>query len=242
MKRFLIPFVALVASGLLGGVAAVGVWEAVDDDAPATRTVSASPTSARTTSAVGGLSIGDIYDQASPGVVEIRVEARGGDVTPEVVPSDPNNPPGLPRPGSTGTGFVIDEEGRIVTNQHVVGDAETVQRRSSRTARRREARVRRHRPVDGHRAARRWSDAGPTALEPLALGPSDALEIGDAGRRDRQPARPRGTVTPASSAPSTASSRRRTASPSTARSRPTPRSTAATRAARCSTRRGEWSA
>ena len=178
MKRLLIPFVALLASGLLGGVAAVGVWEAVDDDAPATRTVSASPASARTTSAAGGLTIGDIYDQASPGVVEIRVGAAAGDQTPDVVPSDPSDPPGvLPRPGSTGSGFVIDEKGRIVTNQHVVGDAEsvTVVFEDGEEAK---ARVVGTDPSTDI-ALLQIEDVGGRELDPLPLGSSDALEIGD---------------------------------------------------------------
>jgi putative serine protease PepD len=177
MKRFLIPFVALVASGLLGGVAAVGVWEAVDDDTPVTRTVSAADGSARTTSATGSLSIGEIYDRASPGVVEIRVEGTSGDSSPDVVPSDPNDPPGLPRPGSTGSGFVIDEEGRIVTNQHVVGDAEsvTVVFEDGEEA---SARVLGTDPSTDI-ALLQLEDPGDRDLEPLPLGSSDALEIGD---------------------------------------------------------------
>jgi putative serine protease PepD len=178
MKRFLIPLVALLASALLGGVAAVGVWETVDDD-PGTTTVDASPSSARTTSADGGLSIGDIYEQASPGVVEIRVEGDRGNLPIDPVPRDPDDPPELEpfqRPGATGSGFVIDDDGRIVTNQHVVGEAERVTVVFE----------------DGDEAEARVVGTDPSTdiallqledsdreLHPLPLGSSDALEIGD---------------------------------------------------------------
>jgi putative serine protease PepD len=178
MKRFLIPLAALLASGLLGGVAAVGVWEAVDDDEPA-NTVAASPASARSTSASGGLSIGEIYDQASPGVVEVRVASDTGNLPIDPVPGDPDNPPELEpfqRPGATGSGFVIDEEGRIITNQHVVGDAErvTVVFEDGEAA---EARVLGTDPSTDI-ALLQLEDTD-HELEPLPLGSSDALEIGD---------------------------------------------------------------
>jgi putative serine protease PepD len=178
MKRFLIPFVALVASGLLGGVAAVGVWEAVDDDEPATRVVAADPASSRTTSATGGLSIGEIYDRSSPGVVEVRVRAQSPDPSPEVTPDpDPFDPPAVPRQSSTGSGFVIDDEGRIVTNQHVVGDAETVTV-VFEDGEEAQADVVGTDPSTDI-ALLQLEDPGDHELEPLPLGSSAALEIGD---------------------------------------------------------------
>jgi len=67
--------------------------------------------------------INRIYDSASPGVVFIQAE---------VVPRQ--RAPIGPRPRrsvSTGTGFVIDDEGRILTNAHVVEDARRVRVRFS---------------------------------------------------------------------------------------------------------------
>jgi putative serine protease PepD len=174
MKRFLIPVAALLASGLVGGVAAVGVWEAVDDD-PATTTVEAAPaSSARTTSAGGGLSIGEIYDRASPGVVEIRVAAQG--VDPNESPFAPDDLP-FQQPGATGSGFVIDDEGRIITNQHVVGEAETVTV-VFQDGEEAEARVVGTDPSTDV-ALVQLENPGDHDLDPLPLGSSDALEIGD---------------------------------------------------------------
>ena len=53
--------------------------------------------------AAGGSSAADLYRRAAPAVVEIQAG------------------------NASGTGFVIDAEGHVVTNDHVVGDEETVQ-------------------------------------------------------------------------------------------------------------------
>jgi putative serine protease PepD len=168
MRRIVLPLAALAASALLGGVAAVGVWTAVDDEAePATAAPASSAAPPGRNTAAQGLTIGEIYKRASPGVVEIRVEAGSG---------DGDDPSFLPQPGATGSGFVIDEEGRIVTNQHVVGGAETVTVVFA----------------NGDEAAARVVGGDPSTdiallqledyegdLTPIPLGSSESLEIGD---------------------------------------------------------------
>ena len=168
MRRILLPLAALAASAVLGGIAAVGIWTAVDDDeaepAAATTGSPAAPPSRNT--AAQGLSIGEIYRRASPGVVEIRVEAGGGDGEDSF----------LPQPGATGSGFVIDDEGRIITNQHVVAGAESVTVVFS----------------NGDEADGRVVGSDPSTdialvqlenydgdLTPIPLGSSESLEIGD---------------------------------------------------------------
>ena len=111
MKRFVVPFVALLAAAILGGVASVGVWEAVDNDtAPAAAT--STPTVNRTVAVKSG-SVADIYEQTIPGVVEITAQSESA---------------GQPGGGgtATGSGWVLDSEGHIVTNQHVVDGASEV--------------------------------------------------------------------------------------------------------------------
>ena len=168
MRRILLPLAALAASALLGGLAAVGIWTAVDDDEaePAAAAPASSAAPPRSNTSAQGLSIGEIYRRASPGVVEIRVEAGGGEGDDSF----------LPQPGATGSGFVIDEEGRIVTNQHVVGGAETVTVVFA----------------NGDEAEARVVGGDPSTdiallqledydgdLTPIPLGSSESLEIGD---------------------------------------------------------------
>ena len=110
MKRFVVPFVALLAAAVIGGVASVGLWEAVDDD-----TVPAAATATATVNrpvAVKSGSVADIYEQTIPGVVEITAQSSAA-----------GQPGGAT---ATGSGWVLDSEGHIVTNQHVVDGASEV--------------------------------------------------------------------------------------------------------------------
>lgn len=114
MRRRMTAAAALVAAAAIGGAAAVAGWEAADDDPQAAGEQAATTTDATTArpTASGGLSVAEIYRRTSAGVVEVRVTTAGNGFTPGGEAS--------------GSGFVIDdEEGHVITNQHVVGDAET---------------------------------------------------------------------------------------------------------------------
>ncbi|MGH3081993.1 MAG: S1C family serine protease [Gaiellaceae bacterium] len=90
----------LLAAGVGGAVGAGVALETRDESPAATPTTSAQPV-AQTMS-----SIAAVYERVKDGVVEISTSGATG--------------------GATGSGFVIDEEGHIVTNQHVVNGAESV--------------------------------------------------------------------------------------------------------------------
>jgi putative serine protease PepD len=179
VKRILIPVAALTAAALLGGVAAVGVWEAIDDDAT---TAPAEAASVSQPVAAGGLSVGDIYDRAIPAVVEIQAASR----TPDFGPFSPGG-----EETATGSGFVIDRDGHVVTNQHVVDGADSVS-------------VRFH---DGNEVEARVVGTDPSTdvallqleadvdVDPLPLGSSAALDIGDAVVAIGSPFGLEGTVT-----------------------------------------------
>lgn len=176
MKRVLIPIAALVASGLLGGVAAVAAWEAVaDDDEQAGAT--AEP--ARPVADGTALDLRELYRRALPAVVEVSV-GQADDADEDQPQPRPRRAPPFPmppnaEPTATGSGFVIDEDGHIVTNEHVVGDAETVTVTFS----------------DGDEATARVVGTDPSSdvallelegdrdVAPLELGASEDLEVGD---------------------------------------------------------------
>jgi putative serine protease PepD len=163
LKRFAIPIAALAAAALLGGVTAVGLWEAIDDDAA---TASAEPAAVSQPVAEGGLSVGEIAKRTIPAVVEISAQSQAQDF-------GPFSPGG--EQTATGSGFVIDREGRVLTNQHVVDGADSVTVRFQ----------------DGKEVDARvvGSDASTDVallqleedvdVEPLTLGSSSGLEIGD---------------------------------------------------------------
>ena len=65
----------------------------------------------------------EIYDQVNPSVVNINVAVRGQRISPFGPFADPDIPD---YQFGTGSGFVYDREGHIVTNNHVVEDAERI--------------------------------------------------------------------------------------------------------------------
>ncbi|MEV4921945.1 S1C family serine protease [Streptomyces roseoverticillatus] len=89
----------LVAGGIGGGI---GYWAASRDDSGSSTTVSSSG-DPKTESRTPG-SVADIAGKALPSVVTIEAQSGGGE-------------------GGTGTGFVYDKQGHILTNNHVVASA-----------------------------------------------------------------------------------------------------------------------
>jgi putative serine protease PepD len=122
----LVVTVAL-ASGA-GGAAVYGLADGGSNAAPAAVVTAAAPT-ARPAAAVktnGTLSVNQIYQRANPGVVDIKV------TTGASAPTDNFGSPGSGGNGSgqesqaEGSGFVIDGDGHIATNQHVVDGANKI--------------------------------------------------------------------------------------------------------------------
>src|SRR3954454_12019913 len=171
--RSLIP-VALM-SAALGCVLAVGVVTAFDLGGGHTTTVvQQAPLRGQDTSggAEGGLTPRDIYKRAAPGVVFIRAQV----VEQTQSPFDFGFPQ-QQRGEATGSGFVIDRTGTILTNSHVVAGATKV------TVQFADRHV-----VDAHILGRDEStdlavlkvgDATPSELTPLSLGSSRSLQVGD---------------------------------------------------------------
>jgi putative serine protease PepD len=125
-------------------------------------TVAAADNTAATSA---GLTVAQIYDRAHKGVVEISVSGTSA------------TPFGDQSTGGQGSGFVYDEQGTIITNQHVVDGGGTITVTF----------------WDGSKAAATLVgsdastdiavlhvDAAASKLEPLKLGDSGDLAVGDA--------------------------------------------------------------
>jgi S1-C subfamily serine protease len=158
-NRIPLALAALVAAlGLGAGVGATTYALLEDDPQPVVREVTV--TSPETTAAAS-LDVGSIYDRAFKGVVEVTAGSGSG----------------LGGPGrAQGSGFVIDREGNIVTNHHVVrgGGSITVTLWNGSTHR---AQLVGEDPSTDLAVVR--VDAPASALVPLELGDSREVAVGD---------------------------------------------------------------
>jgi len=117
---------ANLLSGVLGGlivlvVGAVLIATDVIDTGDTKTVVSETPATQPTAASTGtaGRSVREIYKQEGRGVVFIQSDG---------VTTDSGSPFGGPQQGTaTGSGFVVDEDGTIITNAHVVEGADSVQ-------------------------------------------------------------------------------------------------------------------
>jgi S1-C subfamily serine protease len=128
-----------------------------------------------------GLSVGEIYRRASKGVVEITVAT-----------ASPSPFGGSQTQRAQGSGFVFDEQGHIVTNDHVVDGASTVSVRlwNGETY---EAKVVGTDPSTDLAVIK--IDAPASVLFPLSFGDSDAVRVGDGVVAIGSPFGLEGTVT-----------------------------------------------
>ncbi|HZB23457.1 MAG TPA: trypsin-like peptidase domain-containing protein [Gaiellaceae bacterium] len=149
---------AVAGAAIIGGVTGAVVTTATDDDA---ETVTTSATAASRPVA-DTTSLADLYKEVSPSVVEITAAASDSFGVPS---------------GGTGTGWLYDDEGHVVTNQHVVDNAQrvTVQFHDGTEV---QARVI---GADGGTdvAVLELEGDAPSGVQPLTAGDSEGLEIGE---------------------------------------------------------------
>jgi putative serine protease PepD len=150
--------VGTVIAALLVGAGVLGASLLGDDET--TRTPAALPAVPGAAPAdARSRSIRAIYASAKDSIVPVRVR-------------------GVATQGS-GTGFVIDEGGVIVTNAHVVKDAQEVQVRLEDTGRYVDAEVV-GTDVSSDLAVLRVNSSAAAKLKPLPLADSDKVRVGDA--------------------------------------------------------------
>ncbi|MER6616875.1 S1C family serine protease [Streptomyces xantholiticus] len=153
---------ALVAGGVGGGV---GYWAAErNDNSSSSTTVSAA--SPRDLKRDPG-TVAAVAANALPSVVTIEAKSSGADIE------------GSEGEGGTGTGFVYDKEGHILTNNHVVASAAeggTVSAIFS-NGKKYDAEVVGR--AQGYDVAVLKLKNAPAGLDPLALGDSEKVAVGD---------------------------------------------------------------
>jgi putative serine protease PepD len=146
---------ALVAGGLGGGI---GYTLAKDNDSSGSTTVSAATSGGAVKRDPG--TVAGVAARALPSTVTIEAESTNGE-------------------GGTGTGFVFDTQGHIVTNNHVVADAVNGGKLTATfpDGKKYDAEVVGH--AQGYDVAVIKLKNAPSDLKPLPLGDSDQVAVGD---------------------------------------------------------------
>ncbi|MEV2252385.1 trypsin-like peptidase domain-containing protein [Streptomyces sp. NPDC050147] len=147
---------ALVAGGVGGGV---GFWAADrNDNSTGSTTVSASNTPADLKRDPG--TVADIAGKALPSVVTIEAQGGNGE-------------------GGTGTGFVYDTQGHILTNNHVVASAADGGKLAATFSDGKKYDAEVVGRAEGYDVAVLKLKNPPSNLKPLPLGNSDKVAVGD---------------------------------------------------------------
>ena len=118
-----------------------------------------------------GLTVTEIYERDGPGVVFIQAEVRSQTISPFGLPQDENGT-------ATGSGFVLDKDGYILTNAHVVEGAKTAGVRFTEESDLVEAKVVGSDLSTDLAVLKIDPDEAPE-LTPLALGDSGKMRVGD---------------------------------------------------------------
>ncbi len=155
---------ALLAALGIGAGGAVAILTAVDSGGTTTVVRQVAVGSSASTASTAPLSVNQIYRRASRAVVEITVTSTSS-----------SGFGGQTQQG-LGTGFVIDKLGHVVTNQHVVSDAESVTVRFSNGATYKGTVVGSDASTD---IAVVKVDAPASLLVPLTFADSADVEVGD---------------------------------------------------------------
>src|SRR3989449_10079907 len=163
-RRFRRGLLAAVAALAIAGGAGSGAVAAtlVDHNAPAAAAATpANPTSSTATSTQAATTAQTIYQQVSPSVVTITATVSSGRGSGQAI----------------GSGIVLDTNGNILTNAHVIAGARQIQVTFS------DGRIVNATLVGSNTSADlaviRVSEAA-SSLHPVSLGNSDSVRVGDA--------------------------------------------------------------
>jgi S1-C subfamily serine protease len=176
MKRlFLIPFISALVGGavVVGIVAAAGGLKTTQKTVTTIQSAPLAPSNASATQTKGALTPHDIYERDAPGVVFVTSTI----VQQTESPFNLEGSGGTQQQGTaSGSGIVIDNNGTILTNYHVVENAVkvTVSLENKKTV---NAQVVGKDPSNDLAVLRIPTDG--LTLHPLTLGDSSGVEVGD---------------------------------------------------------------
>jgi putative serine protease PepD len=188
----------LVAVALASGAGGAAVYGLADGGGTTTiaTTAPAATATARPAADVktsGGLSVNQIDQRTKDGVVDIKVRTSSGASTPSFGgPGNGDGNGGSQESQAEGSGFVIDTDGHIATNQHVVDGATSIEVTfaDGKTASAKVVGTDRSTDVAVIRV-----DAAKAELHPLSFADSNDVQVGDGVVAIGSPFGLQGTVT-----------------------------------------------
>ncbi len=173
--RQLATGISVLLAAVLGAGILLGVLAALGDLGKKTTVITEQSQTPPTNAAVAGatgkaLTIPEIYERTAPGVVQVT--------STSIVQAQSNPFFQLPaqKQEALGSGFVIDKQGHIVTNYHVIQGATSIQVLFSNNVNTKATVVGTDKSTD---LAVLKVNVSPSALTPLTFGDSAALEVGD---------------------------------------------------------------
>ena len=172
-------FLPAAAGGVTGAALCVGALAVggVFDDQPTQVVTAAGPAASappvRAEPAPAG-SLAALYERTSASVVEVRARG-GGSEEPQSPFPDPRGDDGV----ATGSGFVVDDDGTIVTNAHVVGGSKDVTVRFDEDDEEVDARVLGTDPSSDIAVLKIDPEAAGGRVQPLELAKAGAVNVGD---------------------------------------------------------------
>src|SRR5262245_60904914 len=164
--RVVLVVATAVAIAALGAGAGALLYSQVDDGSTTTTVVSPVAQAIAAESG-GGLTINDIYKHTYQGVVDLKVTSSTGS----------SQFFGGGTQQAEGSGFVYNDDGYIVTNQHVVGDGGDIEVTFWNGDTYKATLVDSDYSTDI--AVIKVEDAPSSILHPIDLGDSDAVQVGD---------------------------------------------------------------
>jgi putative serine protease PepD len=150
MKRSYFRVAALFSAVLVAGGAGAAVYAATGPESTQT-IVREVPAASAAPASTGGLPVAQVYQSAHKGVVEVTAGS------------------------SEGSGFVYDKDGHVVTNEHVIGDAGSIEV-TLWNGKKYSAQVVATDPSTDLAVLK--VDAPASVLQPLSLADSDAVQVG----------------------------------------------------------------
>jgi putative serine protease PepD len=164
MRRTLAKVSAAAAALVLAAGTGAATYALVSDGNTTVRDVTVATGSQ--TANTSGTSVGDVYDKTNASVVEITVTLSSG------APTEP----GSGGSQAQGSGFVYDTNGHVVTNQHVVDGASSIQVQFANGTTSSATVVGTDPSTD---LAVLKVDSPPSGVQPLTLADSSAVSVGD---------------------------------------------------------------